>query len=193
MIIQRRKLTKKSQLTKKICKLKRTFRIFPTLPVPFSVQLKVGILFRYLPTFRAKVLFFTLYFFWCHPLGFFEIKVPKYWPSLFFSFRPLTWKWTQYFIYNPILSLWGTTESNRNAEKWHISISQLQLQGYICKIEIRNSNVDQNKKSPSLWPIGQKMLILHVARENSPLKRAFFDQWVKKMAINCFDQRNSHW
>ena len=61
------------------------------------------------------------------------------------------------------------------------------------------SGVDQNKKSPSFWPIGQKMLILHgnleflMPGENFPLKRSIFDQWVKKMAIFCFDQHQSQW
>ena len=42
------------------------------------------------------------------------------------------------------------------------------------------SDVDQNKKSPSFWPIGQKMLILHenfeflMAREKFPLKKGNF-------------------
>ena len=42
------------------------------------------------------------------------------------------------------------------------------------------SGVDQNKKSPSFWPIGQKMLILHenleflMAREKFPLKKGNF-------------------
>ena len=43
--------------------------------------------------------------------------------------------------------------------------------------------IDQNKKLPSFWPIGQKMLILHenlefsMARENFPLKRGIFTSW----------------
>ena len=42
------------------------------------------------------------------------------------------------------------------------------------------SGVDQNKKSPSFWPIGQKMLILHenleflLPKENFPLKKVNF-------------------
>ena len=42
------------------------------------------------------------------------------------------------------------------------------------------SGVDQNKKSPSFWPIGQKMLILHenleflMPGENFPLKKVNF-------------------
>ena len=43
------------------------------------------------------------------------------------------------------------------------------------------SGIDQNKKSPSFWPIGQKMLILHenleflMPGEHFPLKRSIFD------------------
>ena len=61
------------------------------------------------------------------------------------------------------------------------------------------SGIDQNKKSPSFWPIGQKMLILHenleflMPGENFPLKKVNFYQRVKKMAIFCFDQRQSQW
>ena len=53
--------------------------------------------------------------------------------------------------------------------------------------------------NPKNVTIGQKMLILHenleflMAREKFPLKMAIFDQWVKKMAIFCFDQRQSQW
>ena len=42
------------------------------------------------------------------------------------------------------------------------------------------SGIDQNKKSPSFWPIGQKMLILHenfefsMARNNFPMKKGIF-------------------
>ena len=52
-----------------------------------------------------------------------------------------------------------------------------------------NSGIDQNKKSPSFWHIGQKMLIWHenleflMARENFSLKKGNFYQWVKWMAI----------
>ena len=48
------------------------------------------------------------------------------------------------------------------------------------------SSVDQYKKTPSFWPIGQKMLILHenlelsMARENFPLKKATFWQMSQK-------------
>ena len=42
------------------------------------------------------------------------------------------------------------------------------------------SGIDQNKKLPSLWPIGQKMLILHenleflMPGDNFPLKKGNF-------------------
>ena len=48
-----------------MCKLKGTFSILThpsRIYVPFYVQKKVGIWFRYLPTFWAKVPFLTLFF-----------------------------------------------------------------------------------------------------------------------------------
>ena len=56
--------------------------------------------------------------------------------------------------------------------------------GYVWFFKPKNitigSGVDQNKKSPSFGPIGQKMLILlenfefSMARDNFPLKRGIF-------------------
>ena len=59
-----------------------------------------------------------------------------------------------------------------------------------AKIVTIGSGVDQNKKSPSFWPIDQKIPILHEKLQFS-MKRGFFDQWVKK--IFCFDQHLSQW
>ena len=59
--------------------------------------------------------------------------------------------------------------------------------------------IDENKKLPSFSLIGKKMLILHwnleflMAGDNFPLNEGIFYQWVKKMAIFCFDQRQSQW
>ena len=55
------------------------------------------------------------------------------------------------------------------------------------------SSIDQNQKLPSFWPIGQKCpfsmenSLLPLKTLNSHVKLAFSDQWVKKMAIFCFD------
>ena len=55
------------------------------------------------------------------------------------------------------------------------------------------SGVNQNKKLPSFWPIGQNMLILHdnweflMARENFPLKKGNFLPFGQKMVIFYFD------
>ena len=67
------------------------------------------------------------------------------------------------------------------------------------------SGVDQNKKSPSFWPIGQKMLNLHenlefsMAKKNFPLKRAitspqeaFFWDAVHNR-LSCFPTQNLKW
>ena len=64
--------------------------------------------------------------------------------------------------------------------------------------DTNGSGVDQNNKLPSFWPMFQEMLILHenleflMAKETFPLKRAIFDQWVKKMAIFCFENARAN-